>query len=89
MITCMPPGSGPAALRTPLVVATGRAASTALAGHVVVRTREGMRLGGHPELRPAPLDGLEPPTQRLGRARSVQLSYRGTAGSSLLYQTPV
>ena len=25
----------------------------------------------------APLDGLEPPTQRLGRARSIHLSYRG------------
>jgi len=29
----------------------------------------------------APLDGLEPPTQHLGRARSIQLSYRGTSGS--------
>ena len=25
----------------------------------------------------APLEGLEPPTQHLGRARSIQLSYRG------------
>src|SRR5690242_6698601 len=33
------------------------------------------------EMTLAPLDGLEPPTQHLGRARSIQLSYRGTSGS--------
>ena len=36
-----------------------------------------------------PLDGLEPPTQRLGRARSIHLSYRGVphhfmCGSAML-----
>ena len=31
-----------------------------------------------------PLDGLEPPTQRLGRARSIHLSYRGVLPHSML-----
>jgi hypothetical protein len=31
----------------------------------------------------APLDGLEPPTQRLGRARSIHLSYRGVPQHSM------
>jgi hypothetical protein len=66
----------------PMRVATGRAASTVVACHELVRTREAV--GGYPGLRAAPLDGLEPPTQRLGRARSIQLSYRGTVGSPSL-----
>ena len=74
-MTCTPSGSY-AAANTDADGDAGRAASTVVACPEVVRTRDGV--GDYPELRAAPLDGLEPPTQRLGRARSIQLSYRGT-----------